>query len=169
MKIWVASANPVKIEASKLGVETFFPDEELHMNGLPVASGVSDQPFGDEETRLGALQRCRHLNTLYPDDLSIGIEGGLEKTAFGMLAFAWVCVARGKKRGLARSGSFFIPDKVAQLVGQGMELGEANDIYYKKENSKQQMGALGLLSNGRLTRTDLYRHAVELAIVQLLS
>jgi non-canonical (house-cleaning) NTP pyrophosphatase len=50
-----------------------------------------------------------------------------------------------------------------------MELGEANDIYYKKENSKQQMGALGLLSNGRLTRTDLYRHAVELAIVQLLS
>jgi non-canonical (house-cleaning) NTP pyrophosphatase len=111
MKIWVASANPVKIEASKLGVETFFPDEELHMNGLPVASGVSDHPLGMKRPVLVLCSGAGHLNTLYPDDLSIGIEGGLEKTAFGMLAFAWVCVARGKNRGLARSGSFLSPMK----------------------------------------------------------
>jgi non-canonical (house-cleaning) NTP pyrophosphatase len=67
--------------------------------------------------------------------------------------------------GRGRTGTFFLPDKVARLVREGKELGEANDIVFDKENSKQVNGAIGLLTGDIIDRTQLYQHGVLMALV----
>jgi inosine/xanthosine triphosphatase len=54
---------------------------------------------------------------------------------------------------------------VARLVRSGVELGVADDRVFGRSNSKQQDGAVGLLTRGIVTRTDYYEHALLLALV----
>ena len=63
------------------------------------------------------------------------------------------------------TGSFFLPDEVARLVRQGTELGEADDIVFGRQNSKQQNGSLGLLTADALDRTEFYEQAVMMALL----
>jgi len=58
-----------------------------------------------------------------------------------------------------------LPEKVAQLVRQGKELGEANDIVFKRTNSRLNDGAIGLLTGNVIDRTTLYEHGVIMALV----
>jgi non-canonical (house-cleaning) NTP pyrophosphatase len=51
------------------------------------------------------------------------------------------------------------------LVRQGKELGEANDIVFERSNSKQNDGAIGLLTGNVIDRTKLYEHGVIMALV----
>ena len=58
---------------------------ELDVQGFDVESGVPHQPFGDDETKLGARNRCRAAVKAYKaanngaaPHLAIGMEGGLE-------------------------------------------------------------------------------------------
>ena len=46
-----------------------------------------------------------------------------------------------------------------------MELGQADDVVFGATNSKQAMGAVGLLTGGLISRADLYRPAVLLALI----
>jgi Protein of unknown function DUF84 len=67
--------------------------------------------------------------------------------------------------GKGRTGTFFLPEAVAELVRQGKELGEADDIVFSQVNSKQDQGAIGLLAGNVVDRTQLYTHAVILALI----
>lgn len=55
--ILVGSTNPVKIAAAKESFAQFFPEEDLHVEGIGVASGIPDQPMSDDETFQGAKNR----------------------------------------------------------------------------------------------------------------
>lgn len=44
------------------------------------------------------------------------------------MAFAWVVIDNGHHLGKARSGSFYLPPGITDLVHQGRELGEADDV-----------------------------------------
>jgi non-canonical (house-cleaning) NTP pyrophosphatase len=46
-----------------------------------------------------------------------------------------------------------------------MELGEADDLVFGKANSKQQNGAVGLLTNDVIVRRTLYVPAVVMALI----
>jgi non-canonical (house-cleaning) NTP pyrophosphatase len=46
-----------------------------------------------------------------------------------------------------------------------MELGDADDQVFGKQNSKQQNDATGLLTRDILTREQLYRQAIILSLV----
>jgi len=70
--------------------------------------------------------------------------------------------------GKSRTTTFLLPQKVVDLIDQGYELGDANDIVFKKHNSKQNNGAVGLLTNNLVTRTSLYKQAVVLAMIPFL-
>jgi non-canonical (house-cleaning) NTP pyrophosphatase len=59
-----------------------------------------------------------------------------------------------------------LPEAVARLVRDGMELGEADDRFFGRDNSKQKEGAIGILSDGRVTRTVLYKPAVTFALLR---
>lgn len=165
-KVIIASKNPVKIEAVKQGFEKMFPGETFEFMGISVPSGVKDQPFNSEETLKGATNRADNaLNEIENADFCAGIEGGIEPIGEEMEAFAWVVIRSSKKYGKSRTGTFFLPKEVVKLIKKGKELGEADDIVFKRNNSKQQNGAVGILTGNVIDRTKYYSEAVVLALI----
>jgi non-canonical (house-cleaning) NTP pyrophosphatase len=55
--------------------------------------------------------------------------------------------------------------KISDLIKQGYELGEADDIVFNRSNSKQKNGAVGILTDNLINRTDYYTHAIILALI----
>jgi len=157
MKIIVSSQNPVKINASLKAFQTVFPKEKFKIQGISVPSNVSDQPM---------LNRAKNAFTKSPEaDYWVGIEGGIEKYNNEMMTFAWVFVKGRTKLGKGRSASFFLPPKVVELINEGKELGDADDIVFGKNNSKQSTGSIGILTDDLITRTELYIPAVIMALI----
>ncbi|HEY3370734.1 MAG TPA: inosine/xanthosine triphosphatase [Prolixibacteraceae bacterium] len=169
IKIVVASRNPVKMEAVRLGLSTFLKGE-IDLCGVIVESGVADQPMSDGETLCGAENRVQNALLQYSGyDFYVGIEGGVELTPSGLMAFAWVVICNGKQTGKARTTTFGLPPRVSELIHQGYELGDADDMVFAQSNSKQQNGAVGLLTNDAITRQSLYVPAVQLAFIPFLN
>ncbi len=166
-RVVVASNNPVKLESTKKAFKKLFKGDQFSFLAVAAPSGVGNQPVGDQETLLGATNRAEYIQEKIPKaDFWVGLEGGVE---FGkendMSAFAWIVIKNGKMAGKARTGTFFLPPEIGRLVRSGKELGEADDIVFNQLNSKQKNGAIGLLSDNVLTRTDLYEQAVLLALI----
>ncbi|MDJ0653012.1 MAG: inosine/xanthosine triphosphatase [Xanthomonadales bacterium] len=162
----VASTNPVKLEAVRLAFGRMFTDRAFEFATVSVPSGVSDQPASSTETREGACRRAEAARIAAPNaSYWVGIEGGIEDTTDGMAAFAWVVIESEQRRGQGRTATFFLPQRVAELVRGGMELGHADDLVFGRVNSKQQDGAIGLLTGGVINRTTLYEPGVVMALV----
>ena len=138
-KIIICSTNPVKINAVKKGFEKMFPKKNFNFVGVSSLSNVSDQPFSDDETFRGAKNRVNDAFIKFQDaDFYVGIEGGIESIKNEMQAFAWVFIKTKTKIGKAKTATFFLPKKVVKLIKQGKELGEADDIVFNRQNSKQE-------------------------------
>eukprot|EP00055_Hartaetosiga_balthica_P015894 m.97452 g.97452 ORF g.97452 m.97452 type:complete len:184 (+) comp8986_c0_seq9:132-683(+) len=168
-RVCVASTNPVKLAGVKGAFEKMFPEQEYEFVTAKAPSGVSDQPMGDDETLLGAKNRASNARKMVPDcDFYCGLEGGctLEEND-RMQCFAWIVIqdCDGKQEGVARTGMFYLPPKVVELVKDGLELGHANDKVFKKNGSKQQGGAVGLLTNNTVTRQYYYEQTIVLALI----
>lgn len=169
-KIVVASTNPVKVRAVRNGFARMFPEQDFEITTLSVPSGVSVQPSSDAETLQGALNRARNAAKIHPHaDYWVGVEGGNDQDeedfAGEMYTFAWIVVLSDGRLGKGRTGAFYLPPAVADLVRQGMELGEADDIVFGRSNSKQENGAIGLLTGDVIDRAQLYEPAVIFALI----
>ena len=165
-KVIVASKNPVKIQSVKKGFEKMFPSRKFEFVGVSVSSDVSDQPVGDDETFLGAKNRVDNAFKEYSNaKFYVGIEGGIVEIENEMALIEWIVIKSGNKYGKSKTSMFFLPQKIAGLIKEGKELGEANDIVFGKENSKQKEGAVGLLTDNVINRTDFYIDAVVLALI----
>jgi inosine/xanthosine triphosphatase len=164
--IVVASANPVKLQATLRGFQRMFPDEQFRLRAVAVPSGVGDQPGSDVETLRGALNRAANAAAAAPEgDYWAGIEGGVEEREGEMAGYAWIVVRGQGMTGKGRTGTFFLPRRVAELVRQGRELGDADDEVFGRSNSKQQNGAVGILTGNVIDRAELYEQAVVLALI----
>lgn len=162
----VASTNPVKIEAARQGFAAMFPDIPCEVRGISAPSGVRDQPLGDDETLRGATNRAANARALVPDaDYWVGIEGGCSDHAGAMETFAWIVVLGRERAGKSRTAAFILPEEVATLVRQGLELGDADDAVFGRSNSKQQNGAVGLLTGDAIDRLAYYAHSVVMALI----
>lgn len=143
-----------------------FPGKKFSFAGESFPSGVPDQPLTDAQTLQGALNRADNaFNKYVQADYWVGIEGGVEKINSEMEVFAWVVIKSSLQTGKARTASFFLPTQIAKLVDEGKELGEADDIVFGHTNSKQKMGAVGLLTDNIIDRTKYYTEAVVLALI----
>jgi inosine/xanthosine triphosphatase len=161
----VGSENPVKIACVAEAVTEFWP--EARAAGVNTASLVSAQPSSDEEMYNGALNRAQQALDILPEaSYGTGVEGGTLDTPEGMWAYAWIVIVdRQGRMGKGQSGRFLLPEGVAQLVREGIELGYADDLFFGRSNSKQKDGAIGILSQGRVTRVQLYKPAVTFALL----
>ena len=166
-QIIVASQNPVKLQAVKNSFLLMFPESQFAWMNVEAPSGVNKQPFSDQETYLGALNRVTFIKEKYPNaSYWVAIEGGIQfDPDHQMSAFAWVVIHNGANFGKARSGCFYLPSRVASLVQSGLELGEADDLVFGQVNSKQNNGAVGLLTGDVINRTTLYEQAVIMALI----
>lgn len=167
MKIVVASQNPVKVAATRAAFAAMMPGTEPEFASVSAASGVSDQPTSDAETRRGARNRVRNAHTELPDaDFWVGLEGGIEVYDEQLMAFAWMAVRdRSGHISDARSATLPLPAAVRKLIDGGMELGDANDRVFATVNSKQSGGAFGLLTDGLYTRESIYTQTLILALL----
>lgn len=164
--IVVASRNPVKIQSVQMAFSRLFADQTFAIQSVDVPSGVSSQPMTSAETLQGALNRVNGAALAVPNaNYWAGIEGGVEAHGDDLFAFAWVLVRSGTRWGKSRTGSFALPPRVVELIHQGMEMGEADDVVFGRSNSKQQNGAIGLLTGDVVDRTSFYEQAVILALL----
>lgn len=157
----------MKINAALRGFMAMFPQHAFDVDGISVPSGVSDQPFTDEETLLGALNRASGAKDAHPTaDYWVGIEGGVHETDHGLAERAWVVVhAADGRMGKGSSGTFFLPPPIAELIRAGKELADACDIVFEGSDCRQSNGAVGLLTGDVIHRTSLYEHAIALALI----
>lgn len=170
LRIIVASTNPVKVESVRTGFLAWFDHEVFTVQGVETPSGISRQPMSSDETYRGAENRAMTARSMLPDaDYWVGVEGGVEPQPDGLAAFAWIVIISNTTKGIARSASFSLPAPIVDLVNKGIELGIADDILFGRENSKQANGAVGILTSDRVTRTDLYAHAVVLALIPFMN
>jgi inosine/xanthosine triphosphatase len=158
----VGSTNPAKVEAVRLALARLAPGCAL----LPVAapSGVGDQPFGDDATREGARARARAALAATSADIAFGLEGGVVLAADGVWLLSWVAaVTRDGAIGEASGLRMRLPDVAGPRLSAGEELGVVIDELFATRSSKQHAGAVGLLTEGFVSRTDAFADLVAMA------
>ncbi|MFA5594069.1 MAG: inosine/xanthosine triphosphatase [Trueperaceae bacterium] len=175
LRVTLGSRSPAKLAAvaaaltlveeslAAAGEDPFTVD----LVGVNAASGVADQPWGEAETRQGALNRAEAALALEPaTHLSVGIEAGVaQEPGWPLWTFAWIIVLdRSGVRGAARSATFAVPEELAAGVRGGSELGDALDAAYGLRRAKDGPGAVGVLTGGLIDRPELYRTAMLLAL-----
>jgi len=166
MKVLITSENPVKLNACKQAFNSVFSHKEITYGTTKVSSNVSDQPLSDKETLQGALNRIENVRDVAGGyDFIVGIEGGAEIRGEKGYSFAWIVVEHHQKTGRARTAAFEIPQNAVEMLKKGYELGDANDVLFRLHNSKQKNGAIGILTNDLVTRTELYSPAVIMALL----
>lgn len=164
MKVIIASKNPVKIACVQEGFGKVFPDNVFEFEGVTVPSQVAEQPMSDAETLQGAMNRVKNAQQeIDGADFYVGIEGGVAKVGDEIHEFAWIVVSGNGVVGKAKAATFILPPVYTKYLEQGMEVGHISDLVFGTENSKQDLGASGLLSNGALDRKNYYIPAVILA------
>ncbi|MEO5814384.1 MAG: inosine/xanthosine triphosphatase [Gemmatimonadaceae bacterium] len=164
-RIAVGSKNPVKIGAARAVLAHVAPAAVIE--GVAVPSGVSDQPWGDEETIRGAITRAHAARAALDADWGVGIEGGVvDDGGTRVRTCAWAAiVGRDGRSGVGGSLSLELPPRVAALVRGGIELGHAMDEVTGQQNVKHGVGAVGLLTAGLVTRQGAYETLVAYALV----
>jgi inosine/xanthosine triphosphatase len=167
-RVVVGSTNPVKVAAVRAVLER--AGSTAVAEGMSVASGVDDQPFGDADTIRGATQRARAALDASGADMAIGIEGGVVEEQGFMRTCAWAAVVtRDGRVGVGGSLAMMLPDRVATLVRAGVELGHAMDRVTGEHNTKQNAGAVGILTAGLVDRQRAYEALVTYALAPFLS
>lgn len=168
MIVAVASENPAKLRAVQQAFEAAF-QQSVETQGLAVESGVAEQPLSDEETFRGARNRAHNARRTMPEaDFWVGIEGGIEDTPKGMDAFGWIFICSASQESQARSATFPLPPTAVRRIQNGGELGPIMDELFHEKESKKKGGAVGLLTNGLVTRDALYAQPLVMALIPFL-
>jgi len=169
VKVAIGSLNPVKVAATLAVLRRIYGDA-VEVEPVTVESGVSHQPWGNEETLRGALNRAQVAQRVSGATLGIGFEGGLLEVQGSVFTCAWcACVRNDGIVGMAGGESVLLPPPVAAAVRAGAELGPAMDALTGLRNTKQKSGAIGLLTGGQLDRQVAYEHLLTMALARLLT
>jgi inosine/xanthosine triphosphatase len=163
----VGSTNPAKLEAVHRALARLAPG--CAVESVDVPSGVGRQPFGDEETRRGARERARTALRESRADVAFGLEGGVIFERDEPWLVSWVAVVdREGREGEASGLRMALPASAAARLRAGDELGDVIDALFDVKLSKQQAGAIGLLTEGFVSRTDAFADLVAMACAPLL-
>ena len=172
MIIRVGSENGNKIEAVRQVIECYDFLKNAKIEGCKVNSGVSGQPSSLEETIEGAMNRAE--NAFQNCTYSIGLESGMIPVQVGKSKRYFehtVCsIYDGKKHGLGFSPAFELPIKAVDLIIYcGFTLEEATKELGLTNNPQigKAEGIIGILTQGKVTRMDYTKPAIQMAIIHL--
>ena len=167
MKIAIGTKNKAKVGAVEAIVLHYFPNADIE--SIEVASDVSVQPFSNEETRQGAINRARNTLVKTNADLNFGLEGGVDEIDGTMYCCNWGAVALKDGTVISSSGAqFALPEVIAQQLRVGMELGPIMDVYTNTENIRHHQGAIGIFTDGLIDRKEMFEHIVKLLVGQVM-
>ncbi|MBP1911637.1 inosine/xanthosine triphosphatase [Thermococcus stetteri] len=172
MKVAVGSTNPAKVKAVREVFQGIYGDVEVVP--IEVDSGVPDQPMGLEETVKGAINRARQALEKTGADFGVGIEAGLysvPETITGYMDVQFCAVVDREGRITLGHGPGFEypPGVIKRVFGEGVEVGIAMGELVNDPGLKRKIGAIGVLTHGRLVRKELNKLAVLMALVPRLN
>jgi inosine/xanthosine triphosphatase len=163
----VGSTNRAKVEAVRRTLARFAP--ECVVESIDVPSGVGDMPLGEAAIRAGALARARTALERTDAEIAFGLEGGAVLDGDrAWLTGHVIALARDGRLGEAAWGRMLLPVKAAERVRAGVELGDVIDDLFGAKESKRQAGAIGLLTDGAVSRTDAFADHVAMACAPFL-
>ncbi|EOP14255.1 inosine/xanthosine triphosphatase [Bacillus cereus BAG2O-3] len=161
MKVVVGSKNKTKVGA----VEKVWIDAEI--TSLSVPSGVANQPFTDEETMQGAVNRAKRALQEGEAQVGIGLEGGVMKTAHGLFMCNWGALATSDGRVFVAGGARIkLPDDFLKPLEEGKELSEVMEEFVQRKDIRSHEGAIGIFTDDYVDRTELFVHVVKLLVGQ---
>lgn len=165
MKVCIGTNNKAKVKAVQNCLEN---DREIEFATFNVRSGVSDQPFSDEETFSGAINRAKAALQDGDGEIGIGLEGGVHRTNEALFLTNWgALVLKDGTTFIASGARIPLPKEIETELVAGRELGPVMDEYARKENVRHNEGAIGIFTNGRINRTTMFQHVVELLLGQM--
>ena len=164
LKISVGSTNPVKLEASAEAFE--LAGNEVKIEKFDVRSGVSDQPTSDQEAIEGAIKRANKAKSMGGFDFGVGLEGSVSDTKYGMFLTGWAFLTDGIENYLGGGGRLQLPEHISKRIRDGEELGPVMDEVTGRSGVKEEEGAIGVFTNGIITRKEAYRNAVIFALAK---
>ncbi|MBE5095105.1 DUF84 family protein [Bacillus thuringiensis] len=157
MKVVVGSKNKTKVGA----VEKVWKDVEI--TSLSVPSGVSAQPFSDEETMQGAKRALEDGEA----PIGIGLEGGVMKTEHGLFMCNWGALATSDGKVFVAGGArITLPDDFLAPLEDGKELSEVMEEFVQRKDIRSHEGAIGIFTDDYVDRTELFVHVVKLLVGQ---
>ena len=168
LKIALGSTNPVKISAARKVFGDLY-GTQIEIHPLEVGEGLPPQPF-NSEVLLGAILRAKRALRALPDaDFGVGMEGGVVELWGRAFILGFAAVAdRSGRLGVGSSGWFECPPGVHRELISGRVLGEVmEELTGVKEIGKKE-GAAGILTCGRVTREELFKHGLFLAMARFL-
>lgn len=167
MLVAVGSENPIKTQAVEQALARLFPGVRIRVQGVSVPQGPP--PFTDQAILQGARRRAAHALQRVPQAaFGVGIEAGVHPATDGSWwMVAWVVVEHVQGEGNAsRAGAFRLPPHLARQLARGQPLHQALQAADPRtEAQRRAHGLVGVLSQGALTRKDLYTQAVILAFL----
>jgi inosine/xanthosine triphosphatase len=167
IRVAVGSTNPVKVQATAEAFQEVFG--KIKITEKEVDSGVPDQPFGNEVID-GSKNRAKNVLKITNADFGVGIESGIMKLGGRWYNLGFVTIIDKKGRiGTGTSGWFECPLNILEEIKKGKELGEVIDKSTGEKNVKKQNGAIGILTKGKVSRKDLYKHGVLMALTPFIS
>ncbi|MBT2569039.1 DUF84 family protein [Planococcus sp. ISL-110] len=159
----IASKNPAKINA----VSSVLTNMKwtVDLSDVDAESEVSAQPFSQQETRQGAVNRAK--NALGEFDFAIGLEGGVYEMEGILYLCNWGALATQDGRLFTAAGAQIpLPAEIAAGLYSGTELGPVMDDYANESGIRNHKGAIGILTNGFVNRGEMFSHVVKLLIGQ---
>ena len=88
VKIALGTKNPAKIKAGELAAREL----SAELISIDVSSEVSEQPFSDEETIDGAINRARNAMKEADAEFGLGLEGGVVTVSYTHLTLPTMAV-----------------------------------------------------------------------------
>lgn len=158
MIVRVGSMNRVKRVAVEEVCRELFGEATVLC--CPADSGVAATPRTDEEMIAGALARARQAFAFGGADLGVGLEGGVMPSPHGPLLKGWVAVFDGKSEHIGATPAVPFPAHLLARVGKRGELARVMDEVSGRDNVREHEGAFGILTRGRITRTQSFKLAL---------
>ena len=165
----VGSKNKVKIRAVEIAFKNVFGN--CKVKGMAVDSEVSPQPI-DNETIVGAENRARAAFEKFPlksdPTFAVGLEAGLfwVPTIKQFVDVQYCAILdRGGEITYGHSPGFYYPSEFYDSIEKGIEIEKIVEKLYGISDIGEKNGAIGFLTNDRVTREELLVSAVEMALV----
>lgn len=160
MRVVLGSKNPVKIKATRQAFSSYFDQVEV----IPVAvvSAVKPFPTSRTETLEGAINRSKAAQIAESNaEFAVGIEAGIISVENHFFIQAFSAVINNGQLGLGGSAMFEVPLAVLSKIDPAKESSkQVIDSTLGRTNLLQREGMVGVLTQGRLSRTDILRNAV---------
>ncbi|MGG4166181.1 DUF84 family protein [Rossellomorea vietnamensis] len=165
LNIAIGTTNPAKVQA----IQKAFGEQynEVQFECLKTESRVSEQPMTDQETIEGALNRAKNVLKETDSDVGIGLEGGVSESLYGMFVCNWGALVDRQGNEIIGGGArISLPAEITRELKKGKELGPLMDEYTQRTGIRKKEGAVGVFTNGLVTRETMFHHVVQLLLGQ---